>query len=443
MKRRFGRTGIGMDSRTIFIVISLALVNANGLPQPANECHYQLVESLPELMPYERPLGFEMAKTSEAWLELIEGARNSIRIASFYLKLLSDPVHASHPSAEPGRLVFEALEVAARERNVTVEIIVGADWSGEEELKRMREAGIDFRIFEIGKLTNGGVQHSKFIITDEENFYLGSANLDWRALTQVKEFGIVYKHCEALAKDLLKIFDLYSLLTGQITPLAELPPALLTNKNMDNPFTMNMDAIPTEVYLGASPDILEGDNNNRTSDLNMILDTISKAEKFVYISVMNYSPVFGFKSRTFWPVIDNALRAAYYERRIKVKLLVSKWAKPLRREELDWYRSLNALNSSDTRWGGIEVKLFQVPAESHFHKSIPFARIKHDKYIVTDNRVFIGTSNWAPSYFLNTSGVGISIRPSEINLAHHNIVSHTKAFFERDYYSEYASRLNE
>ena len=42
---------------------------------------------------------------------------------------------------------------------------------------------------------------------DNSTFYLGSANLDWRSLTQVKELGIVVEDSHCLSRDLLQLFD--------------------------------------------------------------------------------------------------------------------------------------------------------------------------------------------------------------------------------------------
>jgi phospholipase D3/4 len=36
-----------------------------------------------------------------------------------------------------------------------------------------------------GKLLGSGILHSKFWVVDNAHFYIGSANLDWRSLTQV------------------------------------------------------------------------------------------------------------------------------------------------------------------------------------------------------------------------------------------------------------------
>lgn len=56
-------------------------------------------------------------------------------------------------------------------------------------------------------LLGGGVLHTKLWIIDRRHFYLGSANMDWRALTQVKELGVVGYNCSCVAQDLGKIFD--------------------------------------------------------------------------------------------------------------------------------------------------------------------------------------------------------------------------------------------
>jgi phospholipase D3/4 len=37
------------------------------------------------------------------------------------------------------------------------------------------------------KLMGGGVLHTKLWIIDGQHFYVGSANMDWRSLTQVRK----------------------------------------------------------------------------------------------------------------------------------------------------------------------------------------------------------------------------------------------------------------
>lgn len=97
--------------------------------------------------------------------------------------------------------------------------------------------GVQVRKVNFGRLTKG-VLHSKFWIVDKKHVFIGSANMDWRALTQVtpdvynyrsvavnfntlpssftvcfelqvKELGVVIYNCSSLAKDLRKIFQSY------------------------------------------------------------------------------------------------------------------------------------------------------------------------------------------------------------------------------------------
>lgn len=48
-------------------------------------------------------------------------------------------------------------------------------------------------------------------------------------------------------------------------------------------------------------------------------------------------------------------------------------------------------------------KRFIVPTNSYLDR-IPFARVNHNKYMVTDVAAYIGTSNWSGDYFIDTAG---------------------------------------
>ena len=65
---------------------------------------------------------------------------------------------------------------------------------------------------------------------------MGSANFDWRSLTQVKEMGVLVLDCPSLAKDMAKIFDVYWKLggSGKAVP-ATWPSSLSTDINANNP----------------------------------------------------------------------------------------------------------------------------------------------------------------------------------------------------------------
>ena len=63
----------------------------------------------------------------------------------------------------------------------------------------------------------------------------------------------------------------------------------------------------------------------------------------------------------------------------------------------------------------IRGRYFQVPSFTPAQKAIPFARVNHNKYIVTDEEAMIGTSNWTPDYFLKTGGIGFVFSSSSRN----------------------------
>ena len=43
----------------------------------------------------------------------------------------------------------------------------------------------EVRLLDMTRLTGGGILHTKMWLVDGKHFYVGSANQDWRALTQV------------------------------------------------------------------------------------------------------------------------------------------------------------------------------------------------------------------------------------------------------------------
>ncbi|KAF0986726.1 hypothetical protein HZS_6018 [Henneguya salminicola] len=64
---------------------------------------------------------------------------------------------------------------------------------------------------DMAKLTSSqsGLQHTKTFIIDKKSFYLGSANCDWRAYSEVVEIGIFGLNIKNATEDILKIFEMY------------------------------------------------------------------------------------------------------------------------------------------------------------------------------------------------------------------------------------------
>src|SRR5262249_16663287 len=74
-----------------------------------------------------------------------------------------------------------------------------------ESLDRLKNQGIALRLLD-AKTMMGGVQHAKYLVVDDDELYIGSANFDWRSLDHVHELGLHVRSIRQ-ARILLAIFD--------------------------------------------------------------------------------------------------------------------------------------------------------------------------------------------------------------------------------------------
>ncbi|ERE50883.1 phospholipase D3-like protein [Cricetulus griseus] len=98
--------------------------------------------------------------------------------------------------------------------------------------------------------------------------------------------------------------------------------------------------------------------------------------------------------------------------------------------------SLAALRDNHTH-SDIQVKLFVVPADEA-QARIPYARVNHNKYMVTERAVYIGTSNWSGSYFTETAGTSLLVTQN----GHDGLRSQLEDVFLRDWNSLYSHNLD-
>ena len=136
--------------------------------------------------------------------------------------------------------------LAATERNIKIRIAENAQENNDTKYLSTLE-NIDVKSLNFSNLMGNGILHTKLwisdrystysitqyrIIPDNTNlskieqiqagthyicrmhFYVGSANFDWRSLTQVKELGVLAMNCPTLAEDMSKIFEVYWTLGG-------------------------------------------------------------------------------------------------------------------------------------------------------------------------------------------------------------------------------------
>lgn len=401
-------------------------------------CSVVLVESIPEGLVYPENSTLNPS-VFQTWLTLLEEAKTSVDIASFYWTLTNNDTRTHHPSAYQGEIILKKL-LELNQRGVRLRVAVNPVGSGkgDADIDALRDSGAEVRIVNLPHLTNG-VLHTKFWVVDGKHLYIGSANMDWRSLTQVKELGSSVYNCSCLAQDLEKIFDVYwTLGEPNATIPCPWPDKFSTAYNKDTPMEVMLNNTPSLVYLSSSPPPLSP--KGRTEDIDSIISVIDDAKEFVHISVMDYTPTEEFSQpRRYWPEIDNHLRKAVYERHVSVRLLISCWAssKP---PMFPFLNSLAALNSSKPHYNA-EVKIFVVPASPE-QMHIPYARVNHNKYMVTDRAAYIGTSNWSGDYFIRTAGSALVVNQTFATNTTNTIQKQLQDVFMRDWTSNYSHPIS-
>lgn len=428
------------------LVLSLMLLlSASASSMAQDVCEHEIVESMPDKMEFNTTLSFKPTLTHEALLGMIENSKSTLKIASFYWSLSAEPEQADDPTTEPGKRIMDSI-IAAVERGVSLEVILDKStpkqMSSEADIEKLESLGV-VKYLNMKALLGAGVLHSKFLIADNESIYVGSSNFDWRSYTQIKEIGIAFTNCRVLADDLDKMFRTYKLISDSNQLPKSLPEDLETEINIDHPINLKLGDLNANLFIAGAPPPFNGleDRSGRTDDIDALLDIIQKAEEHIDISVMNYSPRTEFIwPKKYWPTIDNALRQAAIERNVRVRLLFSEWSQSRSAERM-WYKSLNDIQSESLK-GGIFVRMFKVPADES-QQRIPYARVKHDKYMVTDNALFIGTSNWTPDYFINTCGASVIIKPVDKDAPNlkGSVIGNMQELFERDFTSKFSHEL--
>lgn len=389
-----------------------------------DECKVELVESIPQGLVFNSTVTH--LTTFKAWQRLLELTESSLELAGMYWTLRGSDVY-SDPSDWEGEEIFRQLSALAADRKRSLRIAQSKPRPGmpNKETEELAELGAEVRTLDFQQLMGGGILHTKLWVADGRHFYVGSANFDWRSLTQVKELGVLVTNCSCLAADVDKIWRVYWDLGGQTSVPPAWPASLSTDFNSDRPLEVKSQDL--SVYLSSSPPPFCP--QGREKDLDAVLKVINNAEEFVHIAVMDYFPTTIYTPHPqFWPYIDDALRAAAINRGVKVRLLGSHW-NHTRPAMLKYLTSLQDI-SGDRPRVDIKVKMFTVPAFTPQQEQIPFGRVNHNKYMVTDKEGFIGTSNWSGDYFISTGGIGFVFSGK--------LRSQLVDIFQRDWSSDYA-----
>ncbi|XP_025104714.1 phospholipase D3-like isoform X2 [Pomacea canaliculata] len=407
-----------------------------GLKEAANNnCTISIVESIPQNLTY-KPDEYIHPSTYSGLKALLELAKESVHIASYYWTLRGKDVDFYDETADEGEDIFNTLMDLGMSKKISIKIVQNEE--NNDTALLAEKAFAEVQTLNVTRLLNSGILHTKFWVIDGQHFYIGSANLDWRSLTQVKELGVLVWNCSCLAKDVEKLFDVYWYLSKPDSSIPPVwPPNYATSINMSNPAVVSLNNTKARIYISSSPPQFCAPG--RTKDLEAITHVIEQAELFINIAVMDYLPVRLYSDPGYWSTIDDALRQAASSSRfnITVRLLASKWNHTM--HDMYAYLCSLAVLRSALR---ISVKLFEVPVYSEDQEKIPYSRVNHNKYMVTDKHAYIGTSNWVGDYFITTAGVAVVVDQPQYNTTRGNLRKQLEDVFMRDWHSPYSHFVN-
>lgn len=436
--------------------------------------------------------------TEDVLARLVGAARTSIDLTAMYWSLLPDPQSADEKGftddqfaamgAGTGRALYDALSAAAA-RGVRIRILQSPGFSGQKQesdlLRDQYPGAVSIHQVQMGDwYGGGGIMHQKVWVFDQRHIYLGSANMDWKSIMQVKEMGIAVEDCPDLAADTtryfegwwsfsqatpssVEAFDEATRINRQVPPWSALIPAAnrqpsplasdqyRTPYNRQSPLQVDFDGQPAGLFLTGCPHEVCGPG--RSFDGDGLVYTIQDAAKSVCVSVMDFGPVSLYSRASvanpgpgalptdtpvWWPSLFDAVLSAVLTRKVYVRLLVSKWAHTSALIE-PFLRTLQLAADAGRadRYmtaGQLEIKQFIIPgwdSTTGAYRTYPgHSRVNHTKYIVTDRRINIGTSNMTWDYFASTAG-------SSVNTDHPGLVRSLQSVFDRDWISSYAFRL--
>ncbi|MEN4769661.1 phospholipase D-like domain-containing protein [Duffyella gerundensis] len=349
----------------------------------------------------------DLRSSAVVWTEMFDQAQQQIDIAQFYVA-----------SQSGSRLdeVLRALKAAAA-RGVRIRFLIeeqGLKRSTADTLAELQSiTGLSLRTIAFARLT-GGIMHAKYLLIDGKRAFVGSQNFDWRALEHIHETGVLIDDA-LVVQQIAAIFnhdwEMQPLLqAGLPLPVGELTACQPAACDRDH-------------FLVASPTAW---NPAGIADAQVVLpQLLAAAKSHIHVQVMEYSPLlFGAgRRRGFYPLIDNALRAAA-ARGVEVALMVANWN--TKQPDISWLKSLALVPN-------VHIRIVTLPdASSGF---IPFARVIHSKIMTIDHRLaWVGTSNWSGGYLDNS-------RNLELVMNNATLAQRLDALWQQLWQSEYAAPL--
>jgi len=357
--------------------------------------NFWLVESVPVETVLEQS---KLPRAADVWLEMINGAKSTLDIETFYI---------ANEKGEVLEKILKAVKDAAG-RGVKVRIIIDESFykSSEKSADELDNIpNITLRKINFKKIA-GGVMHAKYFVADKYDLFIGSQNMDWRALKHIHEMGVRVKN-EKIAKTFLSIFEIDWNLCEEYgdAKIKELKKKYGDSKlSSKAPVKINStDYGMVKIYPAFSPALVTPSKYSR--EITELVKIIKKAKSRLIIQMYSYSLKGESKGEDF-DKIDKALRDAA-ARGVKVKIIFSNWA--IKKGATENIQDLSTVPN-------IEIKFSDIPEYSGGF--IPYSRVQHCKYFIADSDFsWVSTSNWERGYFYESRNATMIIQSEKVNSA--------------------------
>lgn len=387
-KNKFYTFITGKFGLKIFYII-IPLIIFSGINGIFAQDEIEIVESVPLETTLEKS---DLPRTLDVWLKMINEAKESIDIETFYF---------ANEKGQPLEKVLSALKDAAG-RGVIIRIIVDSSFYSKNDKSVDELEGIQNIAIKKIPLSNlaGGIMHAKYFVADKVNVFSGSQNFDWRALIHIHEIGIRVKNKD-IGKTFSELFETdWKLCDYNYYGITNMAVHFFVNSG--NPVTINSDRYgKVVIYPAFSPP--EINMPGLSSEEEELIKIIDNSKERLLIQMYSYSPKTRDKEFKY-DKIDNALRSAA-SKGVKIKIIFSDWA--IRDEATVFIKSLSLEKN-------IEIKFSSIP--EHSYGFIPYSRVEHCKYFVSDDNVsWISSSNWEWGYFNNSRNATLITDNSGIN----------------------------
>jgi phosphatidylserine/phosphatidylglycerophosphate/cardiolipin synthase-like enzyme len=344
---------------------------------------FELVQTVPLETTLSSP---DLRGPVAVWSQLFDNAKHDIVFGQFY---------AASKAGTPFEHVLERLEAAGR-RGVKIRFLLdqkGVGLSEKATIERLRAIpNLELRILDYARLTGSGIIHAKYLVVDGKAAFIGSQNFDWRSFSHIHETGVLVTE-PAMVGQVQAVFEQDWGAQALLAASRQVPVA--PARPVPAPVPM---AEPGAELLASPAAYNPGGVRNSEAALPALL---AQAKQEVRVQLLDYAPLSYNANgpRTYYPVIDNAIRAAA-ARGVSIKLAVSNWN--TEKPAIAWLKSLALVPN-------VQVRIVTLPPAST--GPIPFARVIHSKIMSIDGKLaWVGTSNWAGGYMDNSRNLEVVMR---------------------------------